>query len=197
MQTRQSFTATARRAQIVEAAVRVISREGLSKASFGRIAAEAGLSSPGMISYHFADKDELLTVLCDTLLDDCVSAIEEAVAAAEDPAQGLAAYLTGFVHWQDTHRDEVGALWRLSAGWKRPGEPAAFDEALLRDPLLRVLRAGQAAGAVRPVRAEWAAHLILCAVEGYQQALQDDPELDADAFAAALVDLFERGLTTA
>jgi TetR/AcrR family transcriptional regulator, fatty acid metabolism regulator protein len=194
MQTRQSFTATARRAQIVEAAVRVIAREGLSKASFGRIAAEAGLSSPGMISYHFADKDELLTVLCDTLLDDCVAAIEEAVAAAEGPAQGLAAYLTGFVRWQDTHRDEVGALWRLSAGWKRPGEPAAFDETLLRDPLLRVLHEGQAAGVLRPVRSEWTAHLVLCAVEGYQQALQDDPGLDADAFAATLVDLFERGL---
>lgn len=194
MQTRQSFTATARRAQIVRAAVRVIAREGLSKASFGRIAAEAGLSSPGMISYHFADKDELLTVLCDTVLDDCLAAIEEAVDAAEDPAQGLAAYLTGFVRWQDTHRDDVGALWRLSAGWKRPGEPAAFDEALLRAPLLRVLRAGQRSGALRRLPDEWTAHLILCAAEGYQQALQDDPELDADVFAATLVDLFERGL---
>lgn len=194
MQTRQSFTATARRAQIVGAAVRVIAREGLSKASFGRIAAEAGLSSPGMISYHFADKDELLTVLGDTVLDDCVTTIEAAVDAAEDPAQGLVAYLTAFVHWQDTHRDEVGALWRLSAGWKRPGQPAAFDEGLLREPLLRVLRAGQESGALRPLRAEWTAHLILCAAEGYQQAMQDDPELDADAFTATLVDLFRTGL---
>ncbi|MFI2364342.1 TetR/AcrR family transcriptional regulator [Promicromonospora sp. NPDC019610] len=195
MQTGRSFTTTARRAQIVEAAVRVIAREGLSKATFGRIAAEAGLSSPGMISYHFADKDELLTVLCDTVLGDCVAAIEQAVAAAGSPEGGLAAYLTSFVRWQDTHRDGVNALWRLSAGWKRPGEPAAFDEALLRDPLLGVLRVGSAAGTVRPVQVEWTAHAILCAVEGYQQAREDDPGLDADAFAQALVDLFERGLT--
>ncbi|WP_020014930.1 TetR/AcrR family transcriptional regulator [Promicromonospora sukumoe] len=195
MQVRPSFTTTARRAQIVEAAVRVIAREGLSKASFGRIATEAGLSSPGMISYHFADKDELLTVLTDTVLGDCLAAIDAAVAAAGSPDQGLAAYLRGFVHWQDTHRDGVGALWRLSAGWKRPGEPAAFDEALLREPLLRVLRAAHAAGALRPVPLEQTAHAILCAVEGYQQALQDDPELDADQFAAALVDLFENGLS--
>src|SRR5688572_29786940 len=106
MQSRRSFTAQARRAQIVEATVRVIAHEGLSKASFGRIAAEAGLSSPGMISYHFADKDELLTVLCDAILDGCVTEIEEAVAAAAGPVEGFAAYLTAFVRWQDTHRDE-------------------------------------------------------------------------------------------
>jgi hypothetical protein len=60
--------------------------------------------------------------------------------------------------------------------------------------LLRVLRAGQKAGALRRLPEEWTAHLVLCAAEGYQQALQDDPELDADEFAATLVDLFERGL---
>ncbi|WP_423461917.1 TetR/AcrR family transcriptional regulator [Promicromonospora sp. MS192] len=195
MRTGPSFTTTARRAQIVEAAVRVIAREGLSKASFGRIAAEAGLSSAGMISYHFADKDELLTVLSDAALGDCVAAVEGAVAQADGPAEGLNAYLTAFVRWQDTHRDEVDALWRLSAGWKRPGEPAAFDEGLLRDPLLGVLRAGRESGAFRPVPVEWTAHTILCAVEGYQQAMHDDPDLDADAYAAMLADLFGRGLT--
>ncbi|MCP2262747.1 TetR/AcrR family transcriptional regulator [Promicromonospora thailandica] len=194
MTTGRTFTATARRAQIVDATVRVIAREGLSKASFGRIAAEAGLSSPGMISYHFADKDELLTVLGDTLLGDCVATIEHAVGRADGPAEGLRAYLTAFVRWQDTHRDEVDALWRLSAGWKRPGQPAAFDEGLLLEPLLRVLRAGRETGAFRPVRVEWVAQSILCAVEGFQQAFHDDPELDADAFADMLADLFERGI---
>lgn len=194
MRTRLSFTARARRAQIVDAAVRVIAREGLSKASFGRIATEAGLSSPGMISYHFADKDELLTVLSDTVLGDCVTAIDEAIAAADGPAEQFEAYLMAFIRWQDTHRDEVGALWRLSAGWKRPGEQSAFDEAPLREPLLRVLRDGQAAGLLRPVPEEWAAKTILSSVEGFQQALHDDPDLDAEAFAAMLVDLFGHGL---
>jgi AcrR family transcriptional regulator len=196
VETNLTFTAQARRAQIVDAAVRVIARDGLSKATFGRIAAEAGLSSPGMISYHFADKDELFTVLSDTVLGDCVAAIEEAVAAADGPVAALSAYLAGFVRWQDTHRDEVGALWRLSAGWKRPGAPSAFDEAPLREPLLRILRDGRDLGVLRPVPERWVAQSILCAVEGYQEAMQDDPELDGEAFAAMLVDLFERGLTT-
>lgn len=189
-----TFTAQARRVQIVRAAVRVLARDGLSKASFGRIAAQAGLSSPGMISYHFANKDELLTVLADSVVADCLGAIDEAVAAVAGPEQALAAYITGFVNWQDAHPEDVAALWRLSSGWKRPGQEWAFDEALLRAPVLRILEAGQQAGALRPAPAGPIAHAVVAAVESYQQARYDDPELDAETFAGALVDLFGDGL---
>lgn len=194
MRTKQSFTTRARRVQIVEATVRVIARQGLSKASFGRIAVEAGLSSPGMISYHFVDKDELLTVLCDTLLEDCATTIHAAVTATAGPAEGLASYLAAFIRWQDGHRDEVAALWQLAAGWKRPGEQFAFDEAPLTEPLRSVLRDGQAAGVLRSMHEDRVVQTVLCAVKGYQQALHDDPDLDADAFAETLIDLFARGL---
>ncbi|GAB2600330.1 TetR/AcrR family transcriptional regulator [Pseudactinotalea suaedae] len=194
MQTKRSFTAEGRRTQIVEATVRVIAREGLTRASFGRIAAEGGLSSPGMISYHFADKDELLAVLCDTVLSDCVRTLEEAVEAATDPVEGLTAYLTAFVSWQDTHRDEVAALRRLAVDWRRPGAAAAFDERPLMQPLLGVLHAGQASGVLRSLHPGWVAQTVLCAVESFPQALHEDPELDPQTFAETLVELFGRGL---
>ncbi|WP_420111512.1 TetR/AcrR family transcriptional regulator [Pseudactinotalea sp.] len=194
MRTTHSFTTQARRAQIVEATVRVIAREGLPKASFGRIAAEAGLSSPGMISYHFADKDELLTVLCDTILQGCVTSVDAAVSAADGLAAGLTAYVVAFIRWQDGHREEVIALWQLAAGWRRPGAQLAFDEAPLAEPLRAVLRDGQAAGVLRPLNEEWVAQTVLCAVKGYQQALHDDPDVDADAFAQTLVAVFAEGL---
>jgi AcrR family transcriptional regulator len=197
MRTERTFTSQGRRAQIVAATVQVIAHDGLSQASFARIAAAAGLSSPGMISYHFVDKDELFSVLCDTVLGDCLAVVEDAVSAAAGPAEGVAAYVAAFVRWQDQHRDEVAALWRLSAGWKRPGEQVAFDEAPLREPLLRVLRDGQASGVLRPLREDWVAHTILCAVEGYQQALLQDPDLDSDEYARTLVEVFGRGLLAA
>lgn len=199
MRTNPSITGQARRAQIIAAAARVIAREGLAQASFGRIAAEAGVSSPGMISYHFTGRDELLAVLCDTFVADCAATIDTAVsdAAASNagaPVDALAAYLTAFIRWQDTHRDEVGALWRLAAGWKRPGAAAAFDEAPLRDPLVRILTQGRRAGTLRKNRPEWTVETILCAVEGFHQVLADDPAVDAEAFSASLVDLFTDGL---
>lgn len=56
----RTFTESARRAQIVTAAIEVIAEVGYAKASFSRIAKQAALSSTGMISYHFAGKDDLV-----------------------------------------------------------------------------------------------------------------------------------------
>ena len=52
--TRRSFTEGARRAQIVQAAIETIAEAGFRHATFARIAERAGLSSTGLISYHFA-----------------------------------------------------------------------------------------------------------------------------------------------
>lgn len=48
-----------RRAEIVEAAGRLIARSGLEAATIRKIAAEAGYSS-GVIDHYFADKDDVL-----------------------------------------------------------------------------------------------------------------------------------------
>ena len=56
----RTFTSQARRAQIVAAAIDTIAGLGLAGATFARIAERAGLSSTRMISYHFADRDDLL-----------------------------------------------------------------------------------------------------------------------------------------
>ncbi|CAM4303409.1 TetR family transcriptional regulator [Nocardiopsis rhodophaea] len=58
-QQERSFIEKARRAQIIEAAVAVIAEVGFAKASLARIAQHAGISK-GVISYHFAGKDELI-----------------------------------------------------------------------------------------------------------------------------------------
>lgn len=56
---RRTFIEEARRSQIVACALDVIAEEGYGRASLARIAARAGISK-GVISYHFADKDELM-----------------------------------------------------------------------------------------------------------------------------------------
>src|SRR5262245_4148107 len=55
----RSFIEEARRAQIVASAIEVIAEVGFARASLARIAEHAGISK-GVISYHFAGKEELM-----------------------------------------------------------------------------------------------------------------------------------------
>ncbi len=57
-----------RREQIVQAAFRVATREGLEQLTIRLVAAEAGLST-GLVFFHFTSKETLLLALLDWLLD--------------------------------------------------------------------------------------------------------------------------------
>ncbi|WP_307793184.1 TetR/AcrR family transcriptional regulator [Amycolatopsis sp. MtRt-6] len=138
----RTFTESGRRAQIVRAAIAVIAEAGYLKASFSRIAKHAGLSSTGMISYHFAGKDDLLAA--------CVTEIEEITGAFMQPridaAVGHVAQLRAFVEANvelvGEHATELRALIDLvkNAGSRSDavdGRLALFEEHF---------RTGQAAG---------------------------------------------------
>jgi AcrR family transcriptional regulator len=138
----KTFTESGRRAQIVRAAIEVIAEAGYAKASFSRIAKHAGLSSTGMISYHFAGKDDLLAA--------CVAEIEQVTGAFMQPridaAVGhvaqLRAYVEANVELVGEHPAEVRALIDLvkNAGSQSAavnGRLALFEEHF---------RTGQAAG---------------------------------------------------
>ena len=142
----RTFTESGRRAQIVTAAIEVIAAEGFAKASFSRIAKQAGLSSTGMISYHFAGKDDLLAV--------CVAEIEKVTSAFMQPridaAVGHVAQLRAFVESNvalvGEHPEAVRALIDLvkNAGSQSPavnGRIALFIEHF---------RTGQAEGVFGP-----------------------------------------------
>jgi AcrR family transcriptional regulator len=141
-----TFTASGRRAQIVTAAIEVIAEVGYAKTSFSRIAKHAGLSSTGMISYHFAGKDDLLTA--------CVAEIEQVteafmrprLEAAEGQIAQLRAYVESNVALVGEHPAAVRALIDMvrNAGSQSAavsGRLALFEEHF---------RAGQAAGVFRP-----------------------------------------------
>jgi AcrR family transcriptional regulator len=142
----RTFTESGRRAQIVTAAIEVIAEDGYAKASFSRIAKHAGLSSTGMISYHFAGKDDLLAA--------CVAEIEQVTGAFMQPridaAEGHVAQLRAFVESNvalvGEHPAAIRALIDLvkNAGSQSPGvngRLALFEEHF---------RTGQAAGVFGP-----------------------------------------------
>jgi AcrR family transcriptional regulator len=142
----RTFTTSGRRAQIVTSAIEVIAEVGYAKASFSRIAKHAGLSSTGMISYHFAGKDDLLAA--------CVAEVEQVtgafmqpyVDAAEGHVAQLRAYVESNVALVGEHPAAVRALIDMvkNAGSQSAavnGRLTVFEEHF---------RAGQAAGAFGP-----------------------------------------------
>ena len=91
----RSFVEAARRAQIVEAAIATIAEEGYARASFVRIAKRAAIS-PGLISYHFTAKDELITEVLRTF----AQRVDRAMAWAGEVAghvEALHRIVSGYV----------------------------------------------------------------------------------------------------
>ena len=79
-------SAGGRRAELVAAAARVVSRDGVAAATTRRIADEAGLPQ-GLVHYWFASKDELLQEVIMTLLSQFeAAAVAPAGADVRDPA---------------------------------------------------------------------------------------------------------------
>jgi AcrR family transcriptional regulator len=92
-------SAQARREQLVEAAIRVMAREGLDAATTRRIAEEAG-APQSAFHYAFRDKNELLTEVIGAVTLEIEKILREAV----DPTKGLAAAIN----------DGLRAFWRYA-----------------------------------------------------------------------------------
>ena len=91
------MSAEARREQFVEAAIKVMSREGLERTTTRRIAEEAG-APQGAFHYAFRDKNELLTAVVGAITLE----VEKILRDAVEPARGLAAAID----------DGLRAFWR-------------------------------------------------------------------------------------
>ena len=113
----RTFTEAGRRAQIVAAAIETIADVGYANASFARIARRAGLSSTGLISYHFAGKSDLMAQVA----QETFAAIGEHMAArmsgASGPAQALEAYIRGITEFIAGHRPDGSP--NCSHAWAR------------------------------------------------------------------------------
>ncbi|MFC7725327.1 TetR/AcrR family transcriptional regulator [Nocardioides sp. GCM10028917] len=187
--TARSTAATARRAQILEATIEVIAEEGFARASFARIRERAGLSSTRLISYHFAGKAELVAALVEHVVAGIGEHVGARVMAAETPGERLRAYIEGVVGYADAHRAPMSALLQVvvSGAWG-DGRPAPSDVSHLE----RILAGGQRTGEMRAFDTHVMASTIQRAVEAVPFQLEADADLDCTAYAAELVELFDR-----
>ncbi len=83
----------ARRTQLIEATISVLSQRGLTKTTLTEVAAQAGLSH-GLVNFHFQSKEGLLNEVLLYLSEEYRENWESALAAApDDPASQLDALI--------------------------------------------------------------------------------------------------------
>ncbi|WP_194836701.1 TetR family transcriptional regulator [Nocardia sp. XZ_19_369] len=191
----RTFTEAARRAQIVNAAIEVIAEHGLPNTSFAKIAQQAGLSSTGMISYHFRGKDDLIR----EVTAEIVRVNTEFVVAKLEPEAGyhaiLRAYFAANLSLLDEYPHHQRALASIVAN-ARPDDNQAFGLLEHVADIARGqeewIREAQRAGAFRDFDPAVMALAIRAARDAAVARAADDPDFDAAACALELAELFER-----
>lgn len=190
----RTFTESARRAQIVVAAIDTIAEVGFHRASFAQIARRAGLKSTGLISYHFAGKDDLVAQVVATVYERIGGAMAARVGAAGSPTAMLATYISGVVEFIAAHRTEMKALLEIFLNWSGGSSYGAAEERSTAGHLEAILRAGQQSGEFRAFDVGVMAMTVQRAVDGLPFALETRPDLDLDLAARELVELFRRAV---
>lgn len=113
-------------AQIVQAAIRVIARQGYAKTSLMDIANEAGMSK-GAVHYHYPSKEALIDVVLKAACDAVQERTIEAWSKGDNPFQALHASLEELWAARAKRTDEMLVVADLIA-------QALYDEKL-RVPL--------------------------------------------------------------
>jgi AcrR family transcriptional regulator len=189
-----TFTATARRAQFVAAAIETIAEVGYARASLGRIAGRVGVSK-GVISYHFAGKDELVQEVIADIATRGGEFVYAQAMTLPTAAERLRAWIESVLGYLAAHRTEAVAFHEIAAGSR--GEPAvrAAIERLVTDvtPAVRALFAdGQASGEFRDDFDPRAATMaIMALIDAVPPQMARDPDFDVARYGREVAGLFD------
>lgn len=186
--TRPSLTEQARRNQIIAAAIETIAEQGYARASFAQIAKRAGLSSTGLISYHFKSKKDLDTAIVSDIYDRLSRYMHAAMDGVRDPQAALVAYIEGLIGFMKVEPFALRAMMNivLSGGFTYDADSERESTSPLKDLLIW----GQREGVFRPFDVQVMATTIQRSLDGIPLAQAADPDLDLDTYARELTDLF-------
>ena len=189
----RTFTETARRAQIVAAAIDTIAELGYGQASLARIAETAG-TSKGVILYHFGGKDELIRELVAEVVAGGVAYMEPRVDAEPTGAGKLRAYIESNLAFMRDNRNHVVAIVEIVLNARAADGSRLYDFSV-QDAgvaaLQGLLSYFQGTGEFRVgFDPHVMAMAIRAAINAVPAQLARDPALDIGHHASELADLF-------
>ena len=188
-----TFIEAARRQQIIEATIQTIARSGYLQASLAEIARAIGVSK-GVVSYHFASKDDLITQVIKTLRTTSSTYLKDQVEAQTSATDRLRAFIEASFAFAQGHREHIVALLELLVSFGSPAERQrqyAGGYSLGRGYLEALLESGQQSGEFRMFSTTTLAALILSAIDGaIMQWVIDEHAINMDDCRNELVALF-------
>ena len=136
-----------RSAQLLDAAARLMERDGSQAVSMQAVATEAGVSV-GLIYRYFGGKDDLLLAVILGVLDSFATRVPQAVeAAGDDPAARLAAAFRSYCEVIDEYRHAAVLTYRETKSLSAEGRTRIKElEVRTSEPLRSILREGVEAG---------------------------------------------------
>ena len=190
----RTFIETARRAQIMAAAIDTIAELGYGQASLARIAKTAG-TSKGVILYHFGGKDDLIREVVSELSANGRAYLVPRLEAEPTGTGMLRAYIQANLAFIRENRNHVLATVEIAlTGRSTDGSPL-YDmsireagTAALRELLAHFQGTGEFRGDFDPLVMALA---IRAALDAVPARLARDPGLDLDHYGRELADLFQ------
>ena len=189
----RTFTETARRAQIVAAAIDTIAELGYGQASLARIAETAG-TSKGVIIYHFGGKDELMRELVAEVVARGVAYMEPQIDAEPTGAGKLRAYIESNLAFMGENRNHMVAIFEIALN-ARAADGSRLYDVSVQDTgvaaLEQLLAYFQGTGEFRAgFDPHVMAMVIRAAINAVPAQLARDPALDVAHHAREIADLF-------
>jgi AcrR family transcriptional regulator len=139
-----------RRAQIVEAATRLVARQGFAKTVVRDIAEEANISV-GLVYEYVRSKEDILFLIYEHWSRVWGEGLEKAIARGKDPLDQLVSAVSFLVGTADKHTDVTHLFYRESGHLSEYGtDQAKQTEREMVDRLTAILEAAVAAELLRP-----------------------------------------------
>jgi AcrR family transcriptional regulator len=189
----RTFIETARRAQIVAAAIDAIAELGYAQASLARIAATAG-TSKGVIIYHFGTKDDLIREVVAELRVKGRAYLGPRLEAELTGAGMLRTYIEANLAFIGENRNHVLATVEIAFNARSADGGSLYDFSnreegaeALRQILVHFQGTGEFRADFDPAVMSMT---IRAALDAVPARLARDPGLDLDRYGRELADLF-------
>ncbi|GGO22499.1 TetR/AcrR family transcriptional regulator [Microbispora bryophytorum] len=183
----RTFTEDARRAQIIDCTIRALATLGYRQASMAKVAQLARIT-PGLISYHFGSKDELIAAVVAYVVKLATDLMVPRITAQKTASEALRVYFETNLEFMRLHREPLLALVEIITH-DRHGPYATQQETALTD-IEKVLAWGQHTGEFRDFPLRPMAIAIRGAVDAVPGHLLNDPDLDLRGLAVELSTVF-------